>query len=138
MHSTDACVRRARRYLHGHSSVVLLPVIFAFIPRTSSQVTTVGKQSSGSLPNAEVIADANGATRRRRAGLRQLLYPFGRTCASKRTTPACKSIVAILLFAPGTSSLLCTNFSTANTTPSLQRKPITVPEFSTALLAYST
>lgn len=30
------------------------------------------------------------------------------------------------------------SFSTARTTPSLTRSPIAVPEFSTALLAYST
>ena len=42
------------------------------------------------------------------------------------------------LFAPGLSSLLVTNFSTAKMTPSLQRSPMDVPPFSTALTAYST
>jgi hypothetical protein len=55
-----------------------------------------------------------------------------------RTAPICLSIVAIRLFAPGFSSLLVMTFSTASTTPSLQRMPMEVPPFSTALTAYST
>jgi hypothetical protein len=43
------------------------------------------------------------------------------------------STVAILLFAPGLSSLLVTSFSSASTTPSLHRMPTAVPPFSTAL-----
>jgi hypothetical protein len=54
------------------------------------------------------------------------------------TTPRCLSIVAILLFAPGFSSLDVMTFSTAKTTPSLHRIPIDVPPFSTAFTAYST
>ncbi len=54
------------------------------------------------------------------------------------TTPACKSTVAMRLLAPGTSSLLWTNFSTANTIPSLHLNPIAVPLLSTAFCAYST
>lgn len=42
------------------------------------------------------------------------------------TIPACVSIVAILLFAPGTRSLLVTSFSTARMTPSLHLIPIAV------------
>ena len=57
---------------------------------------------------------------------------------SRRTIPACKSTVAILLLAPGTRSFDWTSFSTARTTPSLHRRPITVPALSTALFAYST
>lgn len=56
----------------------------------------------------------------------------------KPTIPMCLSTVLILLLLPGTSSLLPISFSTARTTPSLQRKPIAVPPFSTALVAYST
>jgi hypothetical protein len=48
------------------------------------------------------------------------------------------STVAILLLAPGFSSLDATIFSTASTTPSLHRIPIEVPPFSTAFTAYST
>lgn len=50
----------------------------------------------------------------------------------------CLSTVLILLLLPGTSSLLPMSFSTARTIPSWQRKPIAVPPFSTALVAYST
>ncbi len=57
---------------------------------------------------------------------------------SRRTTPKFRSIVAIRLFAPGFSSLLLMIFSAAKTTPSLQRMPMDVPPFSTALIAYST
>lgn len=39
---------------------------------------------------------------------------------------------------PGTSILEMRSFSTASSTPSLQRTPMAVPEFSTALVAYST
>ena len=42
------------------------------------------------------------------------------------------------LFAPGSYSFEVTNFSTANTTPSLHLNAIAVPELSTALCAYST
>ena len=42
------------------------------------------------------------------------------------------------LFAPAFKSLLVMTFSTASTTPSLQRIPMDVPPFSTALTAYST
>jgi hypothetical protein len=52
--------------------------------------------------------------------------------------PMFLSTVAILLFAPGLSSLLVTSFSSASTTPSLHRMPTAVPPFSTALTAYST
>ena len=52
--------------------------------------------------------------------------------------PTCSSTWNILLFAPGSYSFDVTSFSTANTTPSFPRRPITVPEFSTALAAYST
>lgn len=52
--------------------------------------------------------------------------------------PMLRSTVAMRLFAPGLSSLLVVNFSSANTTPSLQRMPTAVPPFSTALAAYST
>jgi len=54
------------------------------------------------------------------------------------TIPIWLSTLAILLLLPGTNSLLPINFSTARTTPSLQRIPIAVPPFSTAFVAYST
>jgi hypothetical protein len=54
------------------------------------------------------------------------------------TMPMLRSTVAILLFAPGLSSLLVTSFSRASTTPSLHFMPTAVPPFSTALTAYST
>jgi hypothetical protein len=50
----------------------------------------------------------------------------------------CRSTVAIFLFASGFRSLLDSGFSSASTTPSLQRMPMAVPPFSAALLAYST
>ena len=40
--------------------------------------------------------------------------------------PTCVSTVAILLFAPGTSSLLWTSFSTARIIPSFNLMPIAV------------
>jgi hypothetical protein len=54
------------------------------------------------------------------------------------TMPMLRSTVAMRLFAFGLSSLLVTSFSRARTTPSLQRIPMAVPPFSTALTAYST
>lgn len=56
----------------------------------------------------------------------------------RHTMPMLRSTVAILLLAPGFSSLLLTIFSTASTTPSLHLIPMEVPPFSTALMAYST
>ena len=55
-----------------------------------------------------------------------------------RTTPRFLSTVAMRLLAPGLSSFEVMTFSTARTTPSLQRMPTDVPPFSTALTAYST
>ena len=54
------------------------------------------------------------------------------------TTPAFLSTDAILLFAPGFSSLEEMIFSQARTTPCFVRMPIHVPPFSTAFTAYST
>lgn len=54
------------------------------------------------------------------------------------TIPTCLSTVNIRLFDDSTNSLDVTSFSTARTTPSLHRKPIAVPPFSTAFEAYST
>lgn len=54
------------------------------------------------------------------------------------TAPIWESTVAIRLLAPDFWSLDATTFSTARTTPSLQRMPMDVPPFSTALTAYST
>lgn len=50
----------------------------------------------------------------------------------------CLSMLKIRLLAPGSYNLDVTSFSTAKTTPSFPLRPITVPEFSTALAAYST
>lgn len=56
----------------------------------------------------------------------------------RRTMPMFLSTVCIRLLAPGLSSLLVVSFSSASTTPSLQRMPTAVPPFSTAFAAYST
>ena len=63
----------------------------------------------------------------------------GSLCLTEvHTTPIFLSTVAIRLFASFLSNLLVTSFSSASTTPSLQRMPMAVPPFSTALTAYST
>jgi hypothetical protein len=115
--------------LCGHADVVTVPVRLAFIPRTTSQMPTIRQQACRCLFRK---GEGKGQRGQRRSDLKQ------RDRKSKRTIPACRSTVAILLLAPGTSSFDWTSFSTARTTPSLHRRPITVPALSTALFAYST
>ncbi len=96
--------------------------------RASSRARSTNCRPSGH--HARVYLDAGRVSHRRVLRRRKASWA--------RTTPRCRSTVAIRLFAPGFSSFDPTTFSTASTTPSRQRMPIDVPPVSTALTAYST